>query len=217
MDQDQAIDILRFRDRETGDNRTATAVGKGFPSSARLRTNEAAIWVHGTFRSRRSRSWVVSQFEIDMLLEEPAPRIKLGLTVRITRPTLGRCLAAQAPARAMQTNSPSMSWISPRAKRPTATKKKSQKTRPQCRLGAWEDAREGGREPRSCRQNDVAKSPVRLLKRDTGKRSSRRQRCCELAKLNSRRFFPSACTKCSCERYRSSVSIRSRSQPLGYL
>ena len=57
MDQDQAIDILRFRDRETGDNRTATAVGKGFPSSARLRTNEAAIWVHGTFGSRRSRSW----------------------------------------------------------------------------------------------------------------------------------------------------------------
>ena len=33
--QDQAIEISRFRDQETGDNRTAQAVGQRFPASTR--------------------------------------------------------------------------------------------------------------------------------------------------------------------------------------
>jgi len=41
MDQDQAIEIPRFRDQETGDNRIAKAVGQGFPASARLQDKRA--------------------------------------------------------------------------------------------------------------------------------------------------------------------------------
>jgi hypothetical protein len=53
-DQDQTIETPRFRDRKTGNYRTAQAVGQVFRHRLGSGTNGPATWVHGMFRSR---SW----------------------------------------------------------------------------------------------------------------------------------------------------------------
>ena len=51
--QDQAIEISRFRDQETGDNRTAKAVGQDFQHRRGPGQTGPGVWVHGMFTSRR--------------------------------------------------------------------------------------------------------------------------------------------------------------------